>query len=44
MNVQRIASDGVVTELDINPLLVGPDGAVALDALATGVAPERSDD
>ena len=37
MNVQRIASDGVVTELDINPLLVGPDGAVALDALATGV-------
>jgi hypothetical protein len=44
MNVQRIASDGVVTELDINPLLVGPDGAVALDALATSAAPERGDD
>jgi len=35
MNVQRIAADGVVTELDVNPLLVRPDGAVALDALGT---------
>lgn len=37
MNVQRMAVDGVVTELDINPLLVNEKGAVALDALATGV-------
>jgi acyl-CoA synthetase (NDP forming) len=37
MNVQRIATDGVLTELDVNPLLVNEKGAVALDALATGV-------
>ena len=36
MAVQRIAQDGVVTELDINPLLALPDRAVALDALARG--------
>jgi acyl-CoA synthetase (NDP forming) len=35
MNVQRIATDRVVAELDVNPLLVRPDGAVALDALGT---------
>ena len=33
MSVQRIALDGVVDELDINPLLVLPDRVVALDAL-----------
>jgi succinyl-CoA synthetase beta subunit len=37
MNVQRMAQEGIVAELDINPLLVTPDRAVALDALATGV-------
>ncbi|MCW3819072.1 acetate--CoA ligase family protein [Micromonospora sp. DR5-3] len=36
MAVQDIALDGVVTELDVNPLLALPDRAVALDALATG--------
>jgi acyl-CoA synthetase (NDP forming) len=34
MAVQRIARDGAVAELDINPLLALPDRAVALDALA----------
>jgi acyl-CoA synthetase (NDP forming) len=38
MAVQRIALDGVVTELDINPLLALPDRAVALDALVRVVA------
>ena len=35
MNVQRLAMDlaGDVRELDINPLVVRPRGAVALDAL-----------
>ena len=35
MKVQRLAFDlaGTVSELDINPLVVGPEGAVALDAL-----------
>jgi acyl-CoA synthetase (NDP forming) len=35
MKVQRLAVDhaGTVAELDINPLLVTPSGAVALDAL-----------
>ncbi|HKF92863.1 MAG TPA: acetate--CoA ligase family protein, partial [Acidimicrobiia bacterium] len=35
MNVQRLATDlaGDVRELDINPLIVRPRGAVALDAL-----------
>ena len=35
MNVQRLALDlaDVVSELDINPLVVRPRGAVALDAL-----------
>jgi len=35
MKVQRMAVDlsGQVTELDINPLLAGPSGAVAADAL-----------
>jgi acyl-CoA synthetase (NDP forming) len=35
MKVQRLAFDLAdnVAELDINPLVVGPDGAVALDAL-----------
>jgi acetate---CoA ligase (ADP-forming) len=37
MAVQRIAQDGVVRELDINPLLVNENGAVALDAMAVGV-------
>jgi acyl-CoA synthetase (NDP forming) len=37
MKVQQIAADGILTELDINPLLVNEKGAVALDALATGV-------
>jgi succinyl-CoA synthetase beta subunit len=37
MKVQQIAADGIRTELDINPLLVNEKGAVALDALATGV-------
>jgi acyl-CoA synthetase (NDP forming) len=36
MAVQRLAQDGVVTELDINPLVALPDRAVALDALARG--------
>ena len=36
MKVQRMGLelDGVLAELDINPLAVLPDGAVALDALA----------
>jgi acyl-CoA synthetase (NDP forming) len=34
MAVQRMAIDGVVVELDVNPLLARPDRAVALDALA----------
>jgi hypothetical protein len=38
MSVQRLAQQGIVAELDINPLLVTPDRAVALDALAIGVA------
>jgi acyl-CoA synthetase (NDP forming) len=35
MKVQRLALDhaGALSELDINPLVVGPAGAVALDAL-----------
>jgi hypothetical protein len=35
MKVQRLALDlaGTVSELDLNPLVVGPNGAVALDAL-----------
>jgi acyl-CoA synthetase (NDP forming) len=35
MKMQRLAVDlsGDVTEVDINPLLAGPDGAVAADAL-----------
>jgi acyl-CoA synthetase (NDP forming) len=35
MKVQRLALDldGELAELDINPLLLRPDGAVALDAL-----------
>jgi acyl-CoA synthetase (NDP forming) len=35
MKVQRLALDlaGTVSELDLNPLVVGPSGAVALDAL-----------
>jgi hypothetical protein len=35
MKVQRLALDlaDTVSELDINPLVVGPTGAVALDAL-----------
>ena len=37
MSVQRLAQQGIVAELDINPLLVTPDRAVALDALAIGV-------
>ncbi|MCR1782554.1 acetate--CoA ligase family protein [Nocardioides carbamazepini] len=35
MAVQRLAADGVVTELDINPLIVLPDRVVAVDALAS---------
>jgi acetate---CoA ligase (ADP-forming) len=34
MRVQRIAQDGILTELDINPLKVLPDRVVALDAFA----------
>ncbi|QKG19924.1 acetate--CoA ligase family protein [Actinomadura verrucosospora] len=36
MRVQRMGLelDGVLSELDVNPLVVLPDGAVALDALA----------
>jgi acyl-CoA synthetase (NDP forming) len=34
MAVQRMARDGAVRELDVNPLLALPSGAVALDALA----------
>lgn len=37
MAVQRLAQDGAVAELDINPLLALPDRAVALDALARRV-------
>jgi acetate---CoA ligase (ADP-forming) len=37
MSVQQMAREGVVAELDINPLLVSERGAIALDALATGV-------
>jgi acyl-CoA synthetase (NDP forming) len=37
MAVQRLAVAGVVTELDVNPLVALPDRAVALDALARGV-------
>jgi acyl-CoA synthetase (NDP forming) len=37
MAVQRLAQDGAVTELDINPLVALPDRVVALDALARGV-------
>jgi hypothetical protein len=35
MAVQRLAVDhaGIIDEIDINPLLVTPDRAVALDAL-----------
>jgi acyl-CoA synthetase (NDP forming) len=35
VNVSRLALDlaGEVAELDVNPLVVRPDGAVALDAL-----------
>jgi acyl-CoA synthetase (NDP forming) len=35
MKVQRLALDlaDTVSEIDLNPLVVGPDGAVALDAL-----------
>ncbi len=35
MKVQRLAVDhaDTIAEVDLNPLLVGPDGAVALDAL-----------
>jgi acetate---CoA ligase (ADP-forming) len=36
MAVQRLTLAGVVTELDINPLVALPDRAVALDALARG--------
>jgi hypothetical protein len=36
MAVQRLAVAGVVTELDINPLVALPDRAVALDALVRG--------
>lgn len=39
MNVQQLAQDGVVTELDINPVLVSDRGAIALDALATIALP-----
>lgn len=35
MAVQRLAADGVVSELDINPLIVLPDRVVAVDALAS---------
>ncbi|MCG8153420.1 CoA-binding protein, partial [Pimelobacter simplex] len=35
MAVQQLAADGVVTELDINPLIVLPDRVVAVDALAS---------
>jgi acetate---CoA ligase (ADP-forming) len=39
MNVQRLALDlaGDVGELDVNPLVVKPRGAVALDALVVRV-------
>jgi acyl-CoA synthetase (NDP forming) len=43
MAVQRIAQDGIVRELDINPLLVSERGAVALDALALGARTEDGD-
>jgi hypothetical protein len=35
MKMQRMAVDlsGAVAEVDVNPLLAGPDGAVAADAL-----------
>lgn len=38
MAVQRIALDGAVSELDVNPLVALPDRAVALDALARSAA------
>ncbi|WP_235736617.1 acetate--CoA ligase family protein [Nocardioides alcanivorans] len=39
MAVQRIAQDGEIIELDVNPLLALPDRAVALDAMARRAAP-----
>jgi hypothetical protein len=43
MKVQRLALDlaGSVSELDINPLVVGPAGAVALDALVVCSTPHE---
>lgn len=41
MAVQRLAADGVVTELDINPLVAMADRAVALDALVTAAADDE---
>ena len=44
MKVQRLALDlaGEVAELDINPLVVRPRGAVALDALVVKQVSDRS--
>ena len=29
------AATGIISEIEINPLLIGPDGAVAVDCLTT---------
>lgn len=42
LTLARIAAEGEVREVDINPLLARPEGAVGLDALV--VLPETSDE